>query len=69
MSEVYKIHTCKRLCTITHKYCAFVYYYSYSQELKFVWIMSNENKNVINRLHVGTFLIGAFRMRNHLMQS
>ena len=38
---------------------------SYSPELKFVWIMSNEN--VINQL--GTFMIDAFHMRNHLMQS
>ena len=29
--------------------------------------MSNENENVINQL--STFLIDAFRMRNHLMQS
>ena len=43
------------------------YFDRYSPELKFVWIMSNENENVINQL--GTFLIDAFRMRNHLMQS
>ena len=43
------------------------YFDRYSPELKFVWIMSNENQNVINQL--GTFLIDAFRMRNHLMQS
>ena len=36
------------------------YFDRYSPEL-------NENENVINRL--GTFLIDAFRMRNHLMQS
>ena len=41
------------------------YFDRYSPELKFVWIMSNENENVINQL--GTFLIDAFRMRNHLM--
>ena len=29
--------------------------------------MSNENENVINQL--GTFLIDAFHIRNHLMQS
>ena len=39
------------------------YFDNYSPELKFVWIMSNENENVINQL--STFLIDAFRMRNH----
>ena len=38
------------------------YFDRYSPELKFVWIMSNENENVIN-------LIYALRMRNHLIQS
>ena len=43
---------------------------NYSPELKFVWIMSNKNENVINQLsRASTFLIDAFRMRNHLMQS
>ena len=43
------------------------YFDRYSPELIFVWIMSNENENVINRL--GTFLIDDFRICNHLMQS